>query len=68
MIYEREYKGFNIQIEGGWSEENQSNLYRWRIVSSKQAINLEGKQPFRGWEECWIDACVAIDQYAGGLT
>jgi len=63
MQYNRIYKGLNIQIEGSWSEDNQSNLYRWRVTDSQRVIPLEGKQPFRDWMEAYNDATAAIDAY-----
>lgn len=62
MIYVREYKGLTVQIEAAWSEDNRSNLYRWRVVSSTRVINIEGKHPLRSWEACWAEACEGIDR------
>lgn len=63
MIYERKHKGLTIQIEGYWSEVNDSNIYKWRVINSQRVIPLESRVPFTDWNECYRDATAAIDEY-----
>ena len=68
MRYVREYRGLDIAIEGYWSEQNASNLYRWRVESSSQVVPLESAGPVRDWHEAYYAARDAIDQWFAPLS
>jgi len=62
MRYVREYKEFQIVIDGNWEERAQSNSYCWHIELPGVVVPLEGHA--YDWREAYDAACAAIDANA----
>lgn len=59
MTYRQEYRGMMIVIIGYWVEDAHANHFKWNVESQP----LEGKQPYNEFNECYFDACGAIDKW-----